>query len=95
MTQSQNEKDRECVNRAIELCDIAGRGGLGKINNNPLVQTILLADRLLKERENAEVVYKLYDKKRAETHCYKNTSYLYNDEFKQEKGIWIPSEEDE
>lgn len=90
---TQNEKARECVNRAIELCDIAGRGGLGKINNNPLVQTILLADRLLKERENAEEVYKLFDKQRLETHYYKNISFLYSDRYKQEKGIWIPVEE--
>lgn len=54
--------EREFVNRAIELCDIAGRGGLGKVNNNPLVQTVLLANRLLTERENPETVYKFSEK---------------------------------
>ncbi|WP_430534443.1 hypothetical protein [Listeria rocourtiae] len=87
---TRNDKDRALVNRAIELCDIEGNGELGKVNNNPLVQTVLLADKLLKERENGETIYKVHDKKRSVTHYFKNVSHLYNDEFTQEKGIWIP-----
>ncbi|MBC1523750.1 hypothetical protein HB884_05960 [Listeria booriae] len=92
MTQSQNEKDREWLNYVDEHL-------IKKSNISPenfvLFEVWRLADRFLAELENAETVYKIHDKKRSVTHYFKNVSHLYNDEFTQEKGVWIPVEEAE
>ncbi|MBC2190518.1 hypothetical protein [Listeria booriae] len=90
---TQNEKDRELLDEVFYQMRDGGTQIINDVSKVQLAKLFDLAHRLLTERENAEVVYKLNDKKRAETHYYKNTSYLYNDEFKQEKGIWIPIEE--
>ncbi|MBC1615325.1 hypothetical protein HB904_03950 [Listeria booriae] len=103
------QNDREMVNKAIELCDIACRGGLGKVNNNPLVQTVLLADRLLKERENAETVYQYatkvgepwssednyYQKEQGLITTYSDGSHDFIHSTTIKKGIWIQVEEAE
>ncbi|MBC1616404.1 hypothetical protein HB904_09400 [Listeria booriae] len=50
---TQNEKDRAIVNRALEMCNVAQRG-LGRCDNNFLIQAVEIADRLLAEREILE-----------------------------------------
>lgn len=56
---TQNEKDRETVNQALGVCRIALAQGVNE--DAPMIQAIRIADKLLKERENAEVVYKQID----------------------------------
>ncbi|EUJ46697.1 hypothetical protein [Paenilisteria rocourtiae] len=53
---TQNEKDREIMDTALEFVFSMGLEGLEL--DERIGDAILLANRLLTERENAEVVYK-------------------------------------
>ncbi|MBC1801023.1 hypothetical protein [Listeria booriae] len=88
MTQSQNEKDREFLDERLD--DFEHQDNIHVRDQRTMFD---IANRILKEREKAEEVYKLFDKQRLETHYYKNISFLYSDRYKQEKGVWIPVEE--
>lgn len=81
---TQNEKDRAFLNE--RLYDFEHRENIHVRDQRTMFE---VANRLLTEREHADTVYKIHDKKRSVTHYFKNVSHLYNDEFTQEKGIWI------
>ncbi|KGL46219.1 hypothetical protein EP56_02110 [Listeriaceae bacterium FSL A5-0209] len=98
---TQNEKDREFLN-FVDDTYFDGRafsdGGYPPFREEEVAMfdVLRLADRLLTERENrenAEVVYKVFDKGNLNTGFYKDGLYPFFHDITKEKGVWIPVEE--
>ncbi|MBC1459371.1 hypothetical protein, partial [Listeria newyorkensis] len=61
----------------------------------PIIQAIRLADKLLKERENAETVFKVFDKGNLSTNYYRRGEYPPFFNITATKGVWIADGEAE
>ncbi|RQW65460.1 hypothetical protein DUK53_16030 [Listeria sp. SHR_NRA_18] len=82
------QKDRETVNQALGVCRIALAQGVNE--DAPIIQAIRIADKLLKEREKAETVFKVFDKGNLSTNFYRRGEYPPFFNITATKGIWIP-----
>ncbi|MBC1233659.1 hypothetical protein [Listeria booriae] len=101
---TQNEKDREFLN-FVDNTYFDGiafsKGGIPSLTNeeSTMFQVLILANRLLTERENADVGYlhdpaKLLNYRDQHATCFFNKQESWNG-VRGIKGVWIPVEEAE
>ncbi|MBC2293739.1 hypothetical protein HCC36_10915 [Listeria booriae] len=89
---TQNEKDRKIVNQALVVCKIAKANGVK--DDNTIALVIELANRLLTERENAQIVYYDTDPELPANIEFwsegRMQGYGINPTSDFKKGVWIP-----
>ncbi|MBC1499383.1 hypothetical protein HB943_02120 [Listeria weihenstephanensis] len=88
---TQNEKDREIMDTALEFVFSMGLEGLEL--DERISDAVLLANRLLTERENAEVIYR--DSRAHSEFWTEDEIRGYKNHMKFTKGVWIPDREAE